>query len=164
MNPSYCRIRLPKDEALVRFAAWNGLAGVGPLIETRSMKAIALACDEAGHWRGRGVFVSELSGWTLFQDLSGALSGLDAESWREFAGSHELVFAGYNDAICSGELVVIRGGEIVRWFLAQRDCSEMNVDVGRLENERQPLDWIAVASFIDDDELAFCDEGWLWLF
>jgi hypothetical protein len=76
MNPSYCRIRLPMAVAVERFAAWNRLTTVGPLVPTDSGNAIRLAVDERGHWRGHAIFVSELGVWTLFQDFSGALGGV----------------------------------------------------------------------------------------
>jgi hypothetical protein len=40
----------------------------------------------------------------------------------------------------------------------------VNVDRGRLPFEQEhPLkSWIEVASFVDDDELFFADNGWLW--
>src|SRR5262245_20073638 len=110
MNPSYCRIRVPQAAALERFAAWMGLPSVGPLVPADSVQAVDLACDDQGMWRGNAVLVSEVNGWTLFSDMSGVFSGLAAERWREFAGSDELVFAGYNDAIGCGEFVLVRGG------------------------------------------------------
>jgi hypothetical protein len=105
MNPSYCRIRIPQPAALERFAAWQRLPQVGPLVPADSVQAVRLACDERGRWRGNAVLVAEVRGWTLFSDLSGVLGGVPAERWREFAGADELVFAGYNDAIGYGEFV-----------------------------------------------------------
>src|SRR5262245_32546224 len=87
MNPSYCRVRVPQAAALERFAAWQHLPLVGPLVPADSVQAVGLACDDRGEWRGHAVLVSEVGGWTLFADLSGVLGGVPAERWREFAGS-----------------------------------------------------------------------------
>lgn len=164
MNPSYCRIRVPKDAALQRFARWSGLEAVGTLVATNCMKAIELATDN-GTWRGAAVFIAEVGGWTLIQDLSGCLSATPGEDWLRFAETDDLIFAAYNDAIGYGELVVIEGGTLRREFLYDSDSPEDNVDVGALSPDAEPLrTWIEVASFVDDDDLGFAEEGWLWVF
>jgi hypothetical protein len=164
MNPSYCRIRVPKDEALRRLAAWRGLPRIGPLVETDSMRAIALACDERGMWRGGAVFISPMGEWTLIQDLSGCLGGTPGSEWLKFAGSDDLVFAGYNDAIGYGELVAIGRGKVLREFLHDESSPEEDVNVGKIDSSYEPFqNWIQIASFVDDDELAFSDAGWLWV-
>jgi hypothetical protein len=164
MNPSYCRIRVPQAAALERFAAWQHLPRVGPLEHADCVEAVRLACDERGMWRGNAVLVSEVGGWTLFMDLSGILSGVGANRWREFAGSDELVFAGYNDAIGYGEFVLIRGGQVVREFLDDAQEPEVNVNTGRSDVAGEPFrSWVDVASFVDADELGFSDAGLLWV-
>ena len=164
MNPSYCRIHVPKDEALQRFAEWMQLSQVGPLIETTSTEAVRLACDERGMWRGGAIFVSEVLDWTLLQDLSGCLGGVPADEWLKLARNNDLVFAGYNDAIRYGELIAIAGGSVVREFLDDPDSPESNVNVGRLESENVPFkSWTDVAEFVDADVLGFSDSGWLWV-
>ena len=164
MNPSYCRVRVPRSAALERFAAWLRLPRIGPLVPTDIGKAVPLACDERGLWRGHAVFVSEVEDWTLFQDLSGVLGGVTADRWQEFAGTDELVFAGYNDAIRYGELVLVRGGQIVRVFLDDRTNPQENIDVGVSDSEGEPFrSWIDVASFVDADDLGFSETGLLWV-
>jgi hypothetical protein len=164
MNPSYCRIRVPQAAALERFAAWQGLPDVGPLVPTDSIQAVRLACDERGVWKGKAVLVSEVGGWTLFSDLSGALGGVSAERWRAFAGSDELVFAGYNDAIGYGEFVLVRGGQVVREFLDDPDNPESNANRGTSECAGEPFEsWVNVATFVDADELGFSEAGLLWV-
>lgn len=164
MNPSYCRIRAPQAAALERFAAWMGLPRVGPLVQADSVRAVDLACDERGMWRGNAVLVSEVDGWTLFSDLSGVLSGLEAERWREFAGSDELVFAGYNDAVGCGEFVLVRGGRVVREFIDDPDEPETNVNRGSSDAEGEPFEsWTDVAVFVDADKLGFSASGLLWV-
>src|SRR5262245_61829993 len=130
MNPSYCRIRVPQAAALERFAAWQHLPQVGPLVPTDCVLAVRLACDERDRWRGNAVLVSEVGSWTLFSDLSGVLGGVSAERWREFAGSDELVFAGYNDAIRYGEFVLVRSGRVVREFLDDPHNPQANANRG----------------------------------
>ena len=132
MNPSYCRIRVPQAVALERFAAWQQLPQVGPLLPADSVQAVRLACDERGMWRGNAVLVSEVGAWTLFSDLSGVLGGVPAERWRAFAGSDELVFAGYNDANGYGEFVLVRGGRVVREFLDADLVDTLHVAVAPL--------------------------------
>ena len=164
MNPSYCRIRVPKDEAIRRFARWNRIPQIGPLTPTDSSKAIRLAVDDRGRWRGKAVFVSDLSDWTLFQDLSGGLSAIPASSWLEFADHDDLIFAGYNDAIPYGELVAISGGRVQCEFLDDPTSPEANKRFGSLPGYKPFAGWIDAASFVDGDEMAFRDKGWLWVY
>jgi hypothetical protein len=164
MNPSYCRIQIPLATAVERFATWQRLPQVGPLIPTDSGNAIRLAVDEHGGWRGHAVFVSDIGEWTLFQDLSGVLGGVPGKSWAEFAGRDELVVAGYNDAVPYAELVVVRGGEVVREFLDDPSAPDQNVNRGVLDSLGEPFEtWVEVAGFVDGDKLGFCERGWLWV-
>ncbi len=82
----------------------------------------------------------------------------------EFAGSDELVFAGYNDAIGYGEFVLVRDGRVVREFLEDPHNPEANANVGTSEVEGEPFkSWVDVASFVDADEFGFSDAGLLWV-
>ena len=47
MNPSYCRIRVPQAAALERFAAWQQLLRVGPLVPADSVQAGGAELDAA---------------------------------------------------------------------------------------------------------------------
>ena len=164
MNPSYCRIRLPKAVALQRFAVWQHLREVGPLVAAEITEANRLAVDDNGQWRGNAVFVSEVGEWTLFQDLSGALGGISGRSWAEFAGDAELVVAGYNDAVPYGELVIVRGGSVIREFLHDPSAPGANVNKGVSGSKYEPFKtWASVAPFVDEDGLAFSERGWLWV-
>ena len=165
MNPSYVRIRVPKDEALRRFASWQRLSEVGPLVPTTAVNATELACDERGQWRGQAVLVSEVADWSLFSDLTGGLGAITAASWLAFAGADDLVFAGYNDAIGYGAIVTITGGVVLQEILFDAAAPTANVYVDRRSGERAPIkDWIGVAAFVDDDDLGFCDQGVLWIY
>ena len=168
MNPSYLRIRLPLATAMSRFGAWIGLPELAPARHIKSSKAVDKACDASGNWRGVAVFVHESSGWTVFDDLTGFLASVSAPRWAELAAGDELVFAGYNDAVPYGQLIVVQNGIVVREFLEDLQDPGQNVNRARLEFERDsPIDgWVAVASFVDQDELAdlAADDGLLWQF
>jgi hypothetical protein len=150
--------------AVERFAAWNRLTEVGPLVPTDSGSAIKLAVDEHGHWRGHAVFVSDLGEWTLFQDFSGAFGFVPGASWAKFAGRDELIMAGYNDSMPYAEMVVVREGKLVREFLDYPTSPQENVNWGVSDSEYEPFKtWIDVAGFVDEDDLGFCEQGWLWV-
>ena len=82
----------------------------------------------------------------------------------EFAGDYEFVFAGYNDSIPYGELIVIRNRKVVRDFLHDEVNPEENVDRrGTCADIDELKSWIDVASFVDDDDVVFAETGLLWL-
>ena len=137
VNPSYVRIRVPKVEALRRFATWQGLGEVGPLAHATS----------------------------LFADLTGGLSAVTSASWLAFAGADDLVFAGYNDAIGYGAIVMISGGVVVQDILFDAPAPEPNACIDRRSGEHVPIgDWRGVARFVDEDELGFAENGELWIY
>jgi hypothetical protein len=150
--------------AVERFTAWRRLPQVGPLVPTDSSNALRLAADDRGNWKGHAVFVSDLGEWTLFQDFSGVLGGVPGMAWAEFAGAEELIVAGYNDAVPYAELIVVREGEVVREFADDPSTPEQNVNRGVWESEKEPFrTWVNVARFVDEDDLGFCERGWLWV-
>ncbi|WP_435006056.1 hypothetical protein P12x_003730 [Tundrisphaera lichenicola] len=164
MNPSYCRLNVPLSDALKRFATWNHLAKVGPLIPATVSEAIRLACDDRGMWRGNAVLISEVAGWTLFEDLSGALGAIPANKWLVFAGMDEILYVGYNDAIPYAELVAIRDGRVIREFLDDPGSPEPHINTGAIESEYEPFEcWSDVAGFVDADPLGFSEAGLLWV-
>lgn len=165
MNPSYFRLRLPLSEAKLRLAGWLGVEDLRGLVATDGVNAVRLACTPEGRWRGGALFMYQKEDWSVFEDLTGGFSSLPASEWLPFAKTDDLVFAGYNDAICWGELVVIADGKVLRQFSYDRDNPETNVDEGLLPSESNaPMTtWIEVASFVDDDHLHGCDMGWLWV-
>jgi hypothetical protein len=165
MNPSYFRIRLPKSDAMERFDSWIGLPELEPPKVVTLLKSVDEACDENGHWRGSALYVYEKDGWTVFEDLSGHCGSIPADSWLSFAESDEFVFAGYNDAIGYGELIVIENGTVVREFLYDSDNPEVNINRGELTGSSvEPMkSWVEAARFVDDDDLTFSENGLLWL-
>ena len=167
MCPSFARIRLPMDVALSRFSQWIGLPELEPPKKVRSSKSVDEACTN-GVWRSVvAVYVYESKGWTVFDDLTGHLASFSAEQWRALAGNDELVFAGYNDTVPYGQLIVVQAGSVVREFLDDEQDPEQNVNRGRLPFEKTtPInDWIGATWFVDEDEVAqLPDEGLLWMF
>ena len=164
---SYARIPAPLPRALERFAAWIALPELEPPRRCRSRDAFDVACV-GNQWRGVAVFAHEANGWTVFDDYTGYLGTLPAERWLGLAGDDELVFAGYNDAIPYGQLIVVREGRVVREFLHDLQDPSHDVNHGRLELERATLidDWVDAAWFVDSDELADlgANEGTLLLY
>jgi len=168
MTPSYARIQLPLTEASVRFARWIGLSELEPPRRVRGLDAVSAACA-GGKWRAPvALFVHEYSGWTVFDDLAGGLAHFSGTQWADFARNDELVFAGYNDSVPYGQLIVVRHGAVVREFLDDEQDPSNNVNRGQLEFEASsPIqNWIAAASFVDGDDLSDpgVETGLIWLF
>lgn len=165
MNPSYFRIRLPLEKAKKRLNDWWGVSQPQEPVKTDSTSAVRLACTESGVWRGGALYFYQSGDWAVFEDLSGGFSFTPASSWLAFAKQDSFVFAGYNDSIPYGELIAIEKGQVVREFVDLPDEPKEGRDAGKLvqEEERPIQGWIDVAAFIDEDELAFSEEGWLWL-
>lgn len=164
---SYARVPLPLDATLQRFGEWIGLPELEPPRRVRALHSVDEACAD-GEWRGVAVFAHEANGWTVLEDYTGYLGMLPAQRWVPLAGDGELVFAGYNDAVPYGQLIVVRHGRVVREFLHDVQDPSQNVNRGFLERERtEPIeDWVDAARFVDDDELADdgAEEGTLLLY
>lgn len=165
MTLSYFRILLSQHDAMLRLALWLKSPELEPPREVDSLDAVSAACDENGNWRGSAVFIYNKAGWTIFEDLTGHFSSMGSEAWLEFAQSDDLVFAGYNDAIGYGELVVIKRGAVLREFLFDASDPEVSVNRGQLNgNPIEPMQtWIEAARFVDDDDLVLSKHGLLWL-
>ena len=163
----YARLPVPLPTALQRFGEWIGLPELEPPRRLRSRESFDVACV-GNEWRGVAVFVHEANGWTVFDDYTGYLGEQPAERWLSLARDDELVFAGYNDAIPYGQLIVVQDRRVVREFLHDLQDPSHNVNHGRLELERATLidDWVDAAWFVDSDELAddAADEGTLLLY
>jgi hypothetical protein len=165
MNPSHFRIKLPKQDAMRRFSDWMKLPELVPPVEVDSLRAIEMACDEAGRWKGCALFVYENQGWTVFEDLTGMFSARDSKEWITFAGNHDFVFAGYNDAIGYGELIVIKARQVIREFFEDLNSGEESRDYGLLpvEGSKPIQSWVDVAAYVDQDSIAYAEKGELWL-
>ena len=166
MNPSYLRVRRPLEEAMARYGRWIGVPELVPPRLVGNREAIDLALAD-GNWIGLAVYVYAAGPWTVFEELSGGLAVREPEDWLRLADGGDLVFAGYNDAIGYGEIVYVKGGQLVRRFLDDEQEPGANVDVGRLPEEAgQPFaNWIDVAGWVDQDEeeLGASEQGWLWI-
>jgi hypothetical protein len=166
MNPSYLRLRRPREDAMRRYGAWIGTPELGPPREVAEREAIDLALD-GDDWKGLAVYVFVSGGWTVFEELSGGLGARPAEEWVRLADGGDLVYAGYNDAIGYGELVQVDGGRLVRHFLQDEDDPAADVNVGRLRDEDdEPLArWTDVARRVDEEDESFTgrERGWLWI-
>ncbi|MDE6232547.1 MAG: hypothetical protein K2M60_04270 [Lachnospiraceae bacterium] len=161
MNPSYFRIKLDIDKAIERLCVWNE-SDYNERIETKFSKAVDVSLDENGQWKGSCLYVYENDGWTIFEDLSGGYSFIEAEQWKDFAKGNEFVFAGYNDAILYAELIAIENGIVTKNFIEDYDMPEDNVNEG--DGIADINDWTDVAGFVDDDELVYSDEGIVIIF
>jgi len=168
MCPSYFRIALSQDEAIIRLCEWIG-KNPREAIDTDLSNAVTLACDKNGHWKGSAVYVYNNTGWTIFEDLTGSFSGMSAVNWMQFSGKESLIVAGYNDTIPYAELIVIENGEVIRDFFEESDIAENFRNIGKLPFEtNDPInDWVGVASFVDEetqDGIVFSEEGTLLVF
>lgn len=161
MNTSYFRIKLGKTEAIERLCSWSG-SRCRERMEADYSKAVDLSLDETGQWKGSCLYVYEKNGWTVFEDLSGGFSFLEAEQWRIFAQNDEVVFAGYNDSIPYAEVVMVQKGVIVKRFMEDYDMPEDNLNEGDALPEITK--WTDAASFVDGDELVYSDRGELLIF
>jgi hypothetical protein len=166
MNPSYVRIKLSPQEAMARFSRWIGLPELGPPMTVKLTKVVHVATKD-DEWRSVvAVYMYESGGWTVFEDQTGHLSSFSANEWCTFAGQDDLVFAGYNDSVPYGQVIVVQGGRVVRDFLDDQQEPEDNVNQGQLDFEKKkPMkDWTDAALFVDEDEIVSCpDEGLLWM-
>jgi hypothetical protein len=160
MNLSYVRIRLPLENAIQEFAAWLQWPVPEDRMRVDGAQAIDLACDSNGHWRGPAVFVHHKNEWTIFEDLTGFLGAKSSAEWLRFAGTHELVFASANDAIEYAAFIAIVGGEVVQdfFFDVSVPLLSRNSGGGLIE----AASWTRIADFVDEDDLAATDTGWLW--
>ena len=161
MNPSYFRIKSSMEEAVKRLCLWNG-TDCKERIETEYSRAVAVSLNENGGWKGTCLYVYENDGWTVFEDLSGGYSFLEPEQWKKFAGTDELIYAGYNDAVIYAEMIIIQNGSVSKYFMECDDAPEYNVNEG--DGIADIENWISVASFIDHDDLVYSDQGVVLIF
>lgn len=161
MNPSYFRIKRNMEDAVKRLCIWNG-SSFKERIETDYSKAVDVSLNESGQWKGGCLYTYENDGWTVFEDLSGGYSFIDPEHWKKFAGTDELVFAGYNDAMLYAEMIVIENGSLTKYFVECADIPEENVNEG--DGVPGIDSWIDVASFVDSDDLIYSDTGVVFIF
>lgn len=156
MNPSYFRINISMEKAIARLEKWQ--KRIFEKKQAKSSDAVDFCLDDMGKWKkGACLFAYENDKWTVFEDLKGSYSDFEGEDWLLFAMNNSLIFAGYNDAVLYGRLVVIEDGKLVKDFFEDFDNSDFNHNDGTAYKEIKS--WTDVASFIEDDALAFSDEG-----
>ncbi len=155
MNPSYFRIKTSKEKAIQRFLDWMDEPVKEKYDKVCLSDCVKLCLDENEQWKGTCLYIYEKADWTIFEDVSGFLSTIPAQSWKYFACEDEFIFAGYNDAVPYGEFIAIKNGCILKEFLQFPD--ERKTDDREYEIEMNS--WIDVAFFVDEDELFFCEEG-----
>jgi len=161
MNPSYFRIKLNMEKAVQRLCDWNGKK-YRDRIETTLLNAVKVSLNENQQWKGETLYVYENDGWTVFEDLMGSYSWIDVEQWMKFAGKDEFVFAAYNDAMIYAEMIAMVDGVVTKRFLECTDFPEDDVNEG--DGIADINDWTDVAGFVDDDELAYSDQGIVLIF
>jgi hypothetical protein len=141
----------------------HGLPQIGPLelVTTDNPDPLAYRSKE---WR-EAVFVSEVCGWTLFNDLTGAFGIRPTAEWLELAGQDDLVFAAYTFNVDVAEVVVVSRGVVVRKFVFCGMGHHKNADMGKLDSPHEPFRGCdEVAAFVAGDELSFSNTGWLWFY
>lgn len=165
LNPSYFRIKLSMEEAKKRLCNWWSVDAPREFFKTDYSHAVSNACDKNGMWRGDALYIYQNDEWTVFEDLSGGFGTIPAASWIKFSQKDSFVFAGYNDSIPYGELTIIENGKVAREFMDMLHEPELNINMGKLEQEEEePIQsWVDVASFIDEDTIIYSDAGWLWI-
>ena len=156
MNPSYFRIKLDMEDAIQRLCDWTE-AKYKERIETDYSNAVHVSLDKNGQWKGSCLYVYENEGWTVFEDLSGGYSFIDAKDWMKFAGEHEFIFAAYNDAIIYSEMIAIVDGKVIKNFIECDDMPEENINEG--DGIKDINNWMDVEDFMDDDAFFYSDEG-----
>lgn len=155
MNPSYFRIKTDLESAINRLENWNKKAFFEKQ-QVEYSEAVDKSLDENGQWKGSCLYAYEEEGWSVFEDLSGFYTSIPAESWLVFSGNYDFVFAGYNDAMPYGEMIVISGGEVLKEFWDYPIENDLvNLGDGYPEIES----WEDVIDFIEEDDIVYSDEG-----
>jgi hypothetical protein len=163
---SYVRVRRPLEDAMARYGRWVAEPELEAPRVVRERDAIDLSLEN-GNWRGMAVYIYASDGWTVFEDMTGALASRTVADWLKLADGGDLVFAGYNDAIPYAEVLVIENGQLIRRYLQDEQDPSEDADVGRLPEEAdEPFaDWIAAMGWVEEDQdrLDRKDQGWLWI-
>lgn len=155
MNPSYFRIKTDLENAISRLERWNGKA----FFERKQVEyseAVDESLDENGQWKGSCLYAYEEEGWSVFEDLSGFYSSIPGQSWLALAENDDFVFAGYNDAMPYGEMIVIGGGEVLKEFWdypVENDLVILGDEYPEIES------WEDVIDFIEEDDIIYSEEG-----
>ncbi|MFL5249191.1 MAG: hypothetical protein ACJ79V_15340 [Myxococcales bacterium] len=120
---------------MARYGRWVGLPEVEPPRLVRERDKIDLAIKDGDEWRGLAVFVYAWGPWTVFEHLSGGLTGRSDENWLELAQNDDLVYIDCNDAALYAELLAASKGRLIRHFLQDEQDPGDNVNIGKLPEE-----------------------------
>jgi hypothetical protein len=166
MVSSYVRMRCPLEEAMARYGRWIGLPELGPPRLVAERDATDLASPD-GDWLGLAVLIYASGPWTVIEELSGGLAQRSTESWLELAQGGDLVYAGYNDTIPYAQVIMVRGGVLIRQYLQDEQDPSEDVDVGELPEEESEAfgGWIDAMAWVeaDQEKLDRPQQGWLWI-
>ncbi len=66
MNPNYFRIKLPKEDAVIRLCKYMEGKPFTEEIETTSDKIVQVSVNDQGNWKGSVLYMYENNGWTIF--------------------------------------------------------------------------------------------------
>lgn len=162
MNPSYFRIKLPREYALERLCKYMEGKTYSEKIESSSDKIVQVSVNDQGIWKGSVLYTYENNGWTIFEDISGSYFSIPANAWLNFAQNDDLIVAGYNDTDIYGEYIEIKGGKVIKEYLEIIDYPEENINSGSCEHEINNL--TDIVNFIDSDVLVFSETGTIYIF
>lgn len=151
---TYFRLKAPLAKAMSRFVSWRNCKEIEPPRSVAgASEAIAYASDERG-WKGIvNLFVHEIDGWTVFNDLSCWARYTPVSDWLEFAAGGDLVFASADAGQEYGEVVVVEEGKAVKEIYCMQ------------EEEARPADaeWDDAEEFMLDDPHVDSDTGLVWM-
>jgi hypothetical protein len=150
---------------MARYGAWIGKPELVPPFEVTATDAVARSLENEC-WLGLAVYIFPSGDWTVFEEISGGLAARGGEEWVRLADGGDLVFAGYNDAIGYGELVLVERGQLVRQFLQDEQDPSADVNLGTLpeEADQRFAHWTDAASWVDGDQASLgSDRGVLWI-
>jgi hypothetical protein len=164
---SFLSIALPQSEAMERFKGWMDRKEIRAPRTVNYLRAVEEATED-DEWLGAAFLVYEVDSGTIFEDLSGPISGVSAEQWLKLAQKDELEFIGYNEAVPYGRIIVIREGRIIRDFFHNEQDPTDDRNIGRFEfDDHTELEtWKDAAYYVDTvmDGIDLPDEGVLWIF
>ena len=159
MELSYFRINVGKEEAIKRLSDWIE-EEISERTECEYSEVEDKAVDEDGQLKGECLYCFENEGWTVFEDVTGGFSDIDADSWAQLAADNDFLFVSYDEEIPCAEMIIIEKGKIKVEYVYDADNPEYFKDVYRDNEEINRLqDWTDVVKYTDEDILSYSDTG-----